>query len=145
MFVCPNFSSVLSANTHLMFNFQIDSQEENFCLLEYLSSLVNMDFPFYLPWGIWIHFSHEEKIQIYYFDLTIISPIRIWAMFIFGTAQMILALRVSWSHWQIKSLVDKESQNSILQKFDPNFCQGVIRQGDGRGPSAGGYLQWTPR
>ena len=55
-----------------MFNFQIDSQEENFCLLEYLSSSVNMYFPSYLSWRIWIHFSHEESVKTYYFYLTII-------------------------------------------------------------------------
>ena len=36
---------------------------------------------------------------------------------------------------------------SSIQCF--NLCEfnppGVIRQGDGRGPSAGGYLAWTPR
>merc|ERR1719341_104210 len=56
---------------------QIDSQEENFCLLEHLSSV-----------SLGRHFWH--------------------------------------------------SANDI-------GVEGVIRQGDGRGPSAGGYLPWTPR
>ena len=30
-------------------------------------------------------------------------------------------------------------------KIPHSVFSGVIRQGDGRGPSAGGYLSWSPR
>ena len=51
-----------------------------------------------------------------------------------GEYQLIEVIKRSW---------EKSTIKRILQRS--HTISGVIRQGDGRGPSAGGYLSWSPR